>query len=211
MQRFSKEKVLLVSLLISLIICAFTLLMTTNTITNVSAVEANGVGVYWDSTCTNGVSSINWGTITPGSRVKVNVYIRNEGNSSETFFMNTANWNPSNAHEYMILSWNYRGQSIGSGKSILVTLILSVSSSIRGITNFNFDIIIGIGINKAPDLNGDGIVDSMDILIVAIAFGSKPGDPNWDIRADLFPQGSGDGVIDSLDILQVGLHFGEAG
>jgi len=205
MQRFSKEKALLVSLLISLIICAFTLLITTNTITNVSAVEANGVGVYWDSTCTNGVSSINWGTITPGSRVKVNVYIRNERNSSGTFSISTSNWNPSNAHEYMILSWNYSGQTIGSGKSIFAILILSVSPSIRGITNFNFDITIGIGINKAPDLNGDGIVDINDVIIVAISFGSKPGDPNWDIRADLTP----DNLIDSMDVLIVGIHFGE--
>jgi len=55
------------------------------------------------------------------------------------------------------------------------------------------------------DINGDGVVDSMDVLVVGLAFGSKPGDPNWDIRADLTP----DNLIDSMDVLIVGIHFGE--
>jgi len=35
------------------------------------------------------------------------------------------------------------------------------------------------------DINGDRIIDVMDILVVGLAFGSKPGDPNWNPIADL--------------------------
>ena len=39
------------------------------------------------------------------------------------------------------------------------------------------------------DLNGDGKVNIIDIYIVAKAFGSKPGDRNWNVVADLDKNG----------------------
>jgi PKD repeat protein len=46
------------------------------------------------------------------------------------------------------------------------------------------------------DLNGDGKVDMRDIAIVAKAFNTIPGDPNWNPIADL----NGDGKVDMKDI-----------
>jgi parallel beta-helix repeat protein len=57
----------------------------------------------------------------------------------------------------------------------------------------------------ASDLNGDGKVDILDIFAVARAFGSKPGDPNWNQAADL----DNNGVINILDIFLVALNFGK--
>ncbi len=57
------------------------------------------------------------------------------------------------------------------------------------------------------DINNDGVVDIVDIVIVAIAFGSTPEDPNWNPIADL----NQDGVIDIVDIVLVAIHFGETG
>jgi len=54
------------------------------------------------------------------------------------------------------------------------------------------------------DLNGDGIVDISDAILAAKAFGSHPGDPNWNPAADL----NGDGVVDIFDIIILCSNFG---
>ncbi len=117
-------------------------MQTNETISNVGSVKGVGVGVYWDSACTNAVSSINWGILNPGSSKDETIYIRNEGNTTVTLAMTTSNWNPSNASDYITLNWNYDGQPFEVGEVIQVTLTLSVSSSIEGITSFSFDITL---------------------------------------------------------------------
>jgi len=117
-------------------------MQTNQTISNVGGVKAIGVGVYWDQTCTNNVTSINWGTITPGSIVNQTCYIRNEGNSVSNFSLQTSNWNPLEAADYINLSWDYSGESINPDEVAQVKLTLSVSGTIQNITNFSFDITI---------------------------------------------------------------------
>jgi hypothetical protein len=56
------------------------------------------------------------------------------------------------------------------------------------------------------DLNGDGVVDIFDAIIFSDAFGSKPGDPNWNPYADF----NGDGVIDIYDAITFASHFGQS-
>jgi hypothetical protein len=55
------------------------------------------------------------------------------------------------------------------------------------------------------DLNVDGTVNIMDIFIVAMAFGSKPGDPNWNQIADI----NNDSTVNILDIFGVAWDFGK--
>jgi hypothetical protein len=109
---------------------------------SVGTVKALGVGVYWDSGCSQTVSSIDWGLAEPGAVKNVTVYMRNEDNAPITLSLQTANWNPPNAADYISLSWNYNGEMIDLNQVIGVTLSLSISSSITGITSFSFDIII---------------------------------------------------------------------
>jgi len=111
-------------------------------LSSVGTVKALGVGVYWDSGCSQTVSSIDWGLAEPGAVKNVTVYIRNEGNAPITLSLQTANWNPANAADYISLSWNYGGQTIGANQVVAVTLSLSISSNIQGITTFSFDIVI---------------------------------------------------------------------
>jgi PKD repeat protein len=60
------------------------------------------------------------------------------------------------------------------------------------------------------DINGDGIIDMRDIAIVAKAFGTVPGDPEWNPDADITgPDGEPDGTVDMRDIALVASHFGE--
>jgi hypothetical protein len=55
------------------------------------------------------------------------------------------------------------------------------------------------------DLNMDGRVNIQDITLVAIAYGSKPGDPKWNLMADL----DKNGVINILDIALVARDYGK--
>lgn len=55
------------------------------------------------------------------------------------------------------------------------------------------------------DVNGDGQVNILDIAQVALAFGTKRGDPKWDSNADI----NNDDEINILDISIVAIHFGE--
>jgi len=113
-------------------------------ITAAGSIVAVGVGVYWESSCTNVVSTIDWGPIEPGSSNSVVVYLKNRGNSDVTLSLETTNWNPSGASSYISLSWDYGGQVIKPGQVVPATLMLRVSSSISGITSFSFDIIITV-------------------------------------------------------------------
>ena len=112
------------------------------TLPNLGTVKAMGVGVYWDSGCSNTVTSVNWGTVEPGSTNGVTVYIKNEGNVAETLSSTAKNWNPAGVSAYMSLTWDYAGQVIDVGEVVQVTLSLSVSATIEGITSFSFDIVI---------------------------------------------------------------------
>lgn len=55
------------------------------------------------------------------------------------------------------------------------------------------------------DLNGDDTVDIYDVVIVAKAFGSRPGDPDWNSVADL----NYDDVVDIYDVVTMSLDFGK--
>jgi hypothetical protein len=63
------------------------------------------------------------------------------------------------------------------------------------------------------DLNGDGVVDIYDAILLADSFGShgpnhdysgEPASPNWNADADL----NGDGIIDIYDSIILCSHFG---
>jgi hypothetical protein len=142
---------IIVGISLALVLCALaigifrtgsSLLQTNRTILNAGSVKGVGVGIYWDSACTNRTSSINWGFLDPGSNKTVTVYIRNEGNTVTTLSKVAQNWNPSSASSYMTLNWNYAGQTLSVNQALQVRLTLVVSSTVSGITNFSFDIII---------------------------------------------------------------------
>ncbi len=57
------------------------------------------------------------------------------------------------------------------------------------------------------DVNRDCTVNIFDLAAVGLAFGSEPGDSNWDPDADIYPSG-GDGSINIFDLAMVGLNYG---
>jgi hypothetical protein len=101
-----------------------------------------GIATYRDAGCTTTASEIPWGTLAPGASGEYIFYIKNEGETSLTLSLSTANWSPANAANYITLSWNYNGQTIAPNQVIQITLTLKVSQSISGINSFSFDIVL---------------------------------------------------------------------
>ena len=125
-----------------LLVQVTSIIQVSSTLSNVGTVKAIGIGVYWNAGFTNRTTTFNWGTIDPGSQKAFTVYIHNEGNTAITLSQSASNWNPSAASNYLTLTWNYNGQTINAGGNVQVTLTLTASPSITGITVFSFDIIL---------------------------------------------------------------------
>ena len=115
---------------------------TSRTLSNAGEIKTIGVGIYSDSGYNNILSSINWGTLEPGSDKTITCYILNCGNSPSILTLQTSNWNPPGAATYISLAWNYNGQVLNIDEGIEVTFTLSISPTIEEITSFNFDITI---------------------------------------------------------------------
>ena len=135
--------VIAVSVLILLILVEVTsFFRASKTISSFGSVKTVGVGVYWDSTLTDRVSYVDWGTVEPGANSSVRVYVQNEGNIPVNLSLNTINWTPSTAQSYLGLDWDYEGQTLEVGDACQVTLTLSIPLNISGISSFSFDIVI---------------------------------------------------------------------
>ena len=133
----------LLAVISSILVSAVYAVVSSNTIIQSSgAIKAIGVSVYWDAASTNEVTAIDWSTLEAGSSENKTVYIKNTGNAAATLFLDTDNWNPSTASQYITLTWDYGGQSISPGAVVEVVLTLTISPDISGITDFSLDIII---------------------------------------------------------------------
>jgi hypothetical protein len=92
-------------------------------------------------------------------------------------------------------------------KSLLnILLVFLLFSLVRAEFTTPWDSVSAIDSNPlCSDVNGDGVVDILDISTVATAYGSYPGHPKWNSGADL----NNDGVVDMLDIAVVAKDFGK--
>jgi hypothetical protein len=117
-------------------------LVTSRTVSSTGSVKAVGVGVYWDSACTNQTSSFSWGVLAPGSTASIRLYVKNNGTIPVTLTASFGNWNPASVAGYMTPSWNCTNYVLGTGLVLAAVLTLAVSPSITGVTNFSFDITL---------------------------------------------------------------------
>jgi hypothetical protein len=108
-----------------------------------SITTSANIGLYSDSACTTSLTTIDWGTTSPGSSITRTVYVKNTGTGvSLTLGMTTGNWSPSGANGPITLTWNREGTVLTPGQSVAAVLTLSVSSGITGITSFSVQILI---------------------------------------------------------------------
>jgi len=62
-----------------------------------------------------------------------------------------------------------------------------------------------IEVTVMGDINGDGTVNILDAVVIALAWNATPSDPWWNVKADI----NHDQVIDIYDGTRIGLHWGE--
>lgn len=108
-----------------------------------SIAASSNIGVYSNSACTAALTTISWGSPSPGGTVTQTVYVKNtQGSASLTLSMTTSNWNPTSANGPLKVTWNQQGTVLAPGQSTAATLTLTVSSSVTGITTFSVQISI---------------------------------------------------------------------
>lgn len=105
-------------------------------------IQTEGVTAYTDASATTVLSEMAWGSITPGGSNSITIYIKNEGTTPLTLSGDVINWNPTNAPDYISIKWDYNGQTIAPNQVIQLTITLTVSPNISGISNFNFELTI---------------------------------------------------------------------
>lgn len=127
---------------IMMLTSVFALLQSNRTVSNTGTITTVNVGVYQDSGCTQVLSTIDWGNIVPGSSSNKTIYVKNTGGIPISLNITVNTWNPSNAASYMSLTWNQESTVLNVGNNVATLLVLSVSSSVTGITNFSFNATI---------------------------------------------------------------------
>ena len=136
---------------LSLTILAVALTCTTYAaLTANSGINATGsvsttanLGIYKDNTCQTTLTSIDWGTPTPGTSITRVIYIKNTGSGvSLSLSLNTSNWDPANANGPITVSLDKTGTRLPPGQSTAASITLTVSPTIVDVTNFNLVITI---------------------------------------------------------------------
>lgn len=170
-----------------------------STVTNIAIVQAASLGVYWDVDCSKEAKSIDWGSLYPGSSRKIDIYIRNEGNATTHISLTTAEWKPPEASEYISLDWNYTGQTIKPNDVIQIAFNLSISSNIKEISTFSFNIVISA--EDAPQIppppppppditppriyittpEPGAVIDGSDLLVVWFGIDSESGIDHYSV------------------------------
>jgi len=100
------------------------------------------IAIYSDPQGNHTLSSVDWGILEPSESKNVTCYIKNWDKTQLRLSFMTQNWNPSEASDYMNLSWNYDGHLVDAGEAVEVVFTISVSASVPDITDFSFDIVI---------------------------------------------------------------------
>ena len=104
--------------------------------------EITGIETYWDSKGTNKVTSIEWGSLEPGTQKTVTIFVRNLEKNQIILNYHTSNWMPSEITDYLTLKWDYNGQAIKFREIVQVIFTLVVSENLEASGTFDFDITI---------------------------------------------------------------------
>jgi CARDB/Cohesin domain len=151
-------------------------------------------------------------TVPDNMFVKVNVTIANIGSSIESFdiifYANTTAVDTTSVSNLAVgaqttvsFRWNITGWTHGNYTISGYAVPVSGETSIADNT-----LVSGIIRVVIPgNINGDGIVDIFDAILLANAFGSSPGNPKWSPNADLMTND----MIDIFDAIILANHFGQ--
>jgi hypothetical protein len=138
-----------------------------------------------------------------GRLVDVNVIVENEGNVAENVTVKVY------ADNQLIATLS---ASLGPNEMVTLTATWNTSSWAPSLTPRRlkaeaeavpYEVSLennvftdgNVTLKIAGDVNGDGAVDIKDLELWDAAYGSKPGDPNWNPQADI----NGDNIVDKED------------
>jgi hypothetical protein len=107
----------------------------------------------------------------------------------------------SGASTTLTFTWNTTG--FVKGNYTLWAYAWPVQGETETTDNSSTDVIVYVRI--PGDLNADTYVNVKDAVILGAAFGSKPGDSNWNPNADI----NNDGYINVKDAVILGANFGK--
>ena len=119
------------------------LLSTRKTLENTGTINAAiGIGIYSDSACTLPLTKITWVTLDPGTATTNTIYVKNIGHTPVRLTLTIDNWMPSEASNYITVTWNREGASLEPSSVVASTIQLSLSQSVQGIQSYSFNINI---------------------------------------------------------------------
>ncbi|MGD0977645.1 MAG: PQQ-binding-like beta-propeller repeat protein [Candidatus Bathyarchaeia archaeon] len=147
-----------------------------------------------------------------GFNASINVTVANQGGYSETCKITVY------ANATIVGSQNI---TVSAGDSLAVTFTWNTSgclaydnytisaydSPVAGEMNTANNNCTGgcVIVTKPGDINGDFKVDLKDLVKLTNAYGSKPGDANWNQNADI----DGNGTVGLSDLVILAQHYGQ--
>jgi hypothetical protein len=141
----------------------------------------------------------------------ITVAVQNQGNFTENFnvtiYANTTSIASQNttltsgSSTNITFTWNTNALAYGN------YTISAYASLVAGEMNTaNNNCTVGCVIVTIPgDVNGDYAVNLVDLVVLAKAYGSKPGDTNWNPNANIH----GNGLVGLLDLVILTKHYGQ--
>lgn len=105
-------------------------------------VKTINLKAFQDPECTIPLNVIEWGMLEPGDSYTFECYLLNDGSAPSTLTMHTENWNPTEASNYLTLTWDAENKTLQPKSPLMATFSLNVNPDIQGIEEFSFDIII---------------------------------------------------------------------
>jgi len=99
--------------------------------------------IYENQNYTSEISFIDWEIVYPDDTVNRTIYLENTGLLDISLSMRTENWQPANASNLIMCSWNMEEVNISPAERLPAILSLYIFQNISGIDQFSFDIIIG--------------------------------------------------------------------
>jgi hypothetical protein len=165
----------------------------------IAEVETSKTVIGQGSTIQINVTVVNQGTI-PGTSLEIALYANTTLIDTQTIKALT-----NGTAITLTFQWNTTGFSKGTYH------ITAFAIPILGETGTTDNIFVkgSIQVTILGDVNGDGYVEMMDYWVISQAYGSKPGDPNWNPNADIYDPPNGDGMIEMMDYWVISQHYGE--
>ena len=125
-------------------------------------------------------------------------------NRTGTSFLSINQTTPLHASASINLTFTVQTQNLPRGNYTMIAHVFPVKGQ-TDISNNTMTSLLQVHI--PGDINGDGVVNIIDLVAVGSHFGARRGDPNYLSAADL----NNDGVINIIDLTIVGSTFGRTG